>query len=162
MIDNNSDQKDINDVLELLTFKDFRWKKITTENLYYNLPPASRCLITNGRFVELSYYDGRHLINKTICSSCGVEKNFLYPTHFLVLPDLPSQYRKRTVNAVKILEILKRDNFKCKLCSKSPAIDDKIFLEIDHIIPFRKGGNCRQENLQTLCNICHRKKTNEE
>lgn len=31
--------------------------------------------------------------------------------------------------------------------------------EVDHIIPKRKGGKDRWENLQSLCKACHSKKT---
>jgi len=49
--------------------------------------------------------------------------------------------------------ILKRDNFKCKLCGKSTS--DGIKLEVDHIIPISKGGKNKANNLQTLCDKCN-------
>ena len=48
-----------------------------------------------------------------------------------------------------------RDNFKCRICGKSPATDPKITLHIDHIIPWSKGGETIFENLQTLCSECN-------
>lgn len=48
-------------------------------------------------------------------------------------------------------EILKRDNFKCWACGSSPAKDPAVELHIDHIIPWSRGGETIEENLQTLC-----------
>tara|TARA_B100001057_G_scaffold330050_1_gene330421 strand:+ start:975 stop:1493 length:519 start_codon:yes stop_codon:yes gene_type:complete len=49
-------------------------------------------------------------------------------------------------------EIFARDNFTCKKCNK------REFLEIDHIIPFAKGGKHTLDNFQTLCQKCNSKK----
>ncbi len=51
--------------------------------------------------------------------------------------------------------IMKRDKFKCVLCGRSPAKDPAVELEIDHIIPWSKGGETVLENLQTLCTECN-------
>lgn len=57
------------------------------------------------------------------------------------------------------LKIYRKDNFKCCLCNKSPAIDKQIKLTIDHIYPLAMGGSNHISNLQTLCNICNSKKS---
>lgn len=72
---------------------------------------------------------------------------------------LPQTF-KRNPSIWQKLRILKRDKFKCKICSNSPAIDNDCELEIDHIIPFSKGGRTIDENLQTLCKKCNLKKRN--
>ena len=51
--------------------------------------------------------------------------------------------------------VMKRDNFKCKICGRTPAIDSTIILHVDHIKPYSKGGETIQENLQTLCSKCN-------
>jgi hypothetical protein len=56
--------------------------------------------------------------------------------------------------------IMKRDNFKCVNCGRSPATDPSIILHVDHIIPWSKGGKTVAENLQTLCSICNLGKSN--
>ncbi len=53
------------------------------------------------------------------------------------------------------LSVLKRDNFRCVLCGRSPAKDIDVNLHIDHIIPFSKGGKTEPSNLQTLCADCN-------
>jgi 5-methylcytosine-specific restriction endonuclease McrA len=55
--------------------------------------------------------------------------------------------------------VLKRDNFRCVACGCSPATHPEVTLEVDHIIPWSKGGETIEENLQTLCNNCNRGKS---
>ena len=59
-------------------------------------------------------------------------------------------------------DILKRDNFKCCACGASPSKDPSVELHVDHIIPWSKGGETTQENLQTLCSKCNGGKSNRE
>ena len=56
--------------------------------------------------------------------------------------------------------VMKRDNFKCKSCGRSPATDPKIILHVDHIIPWTTGGETISDNLQTLCSKCNIGKSN--
>jgi len=62
---------------------------------------------------------------------------------------------KRYISLGVRLEVLKRDNFKCVFCGKSPATNIGTKLHIDHVIPFSKGGKSVLENLQTLCEECN-------
>ncbi|MCD4713810.1 MAG: HNH endonuclease [Clostridiales bacterium] len=57
-------------------------------------------------------------------------------------------------------EILKRDNFKCCVCGASPAKNPMVELHVDHIIPWSRGGETIEENLQTLCSLCNYGKSN--
>ena len=55
-------------------------------------------------------------------------------------------------------DILKRDRYTCQICKTRLR---KKFLDIDHIIPVRMGGQLLDKaNLRTLCKECHKKKTN--
>jgi len=67
---------------------------------------------------------------------------------------------KREANDRLKFMIMKRDNFKCRICGRSPASDHKIKLHIDHILPWSKGGETTFENLQTLCSKCNKGKGN--
>lgn len=69
---------------------------------------------------------------------------------------------KRYISEKKRLKVLKRDNYKCQKCGRSPATHRELFLHIDHIKPFSKGGDSTMENLQTLCNKCNLGKSNDE
>lgn len=52
-------------------------------------------------------------------------------------------------------EVLKRDNNQCLKCGASPTKENKVKLEIDHIVPVSKGGKNDMLNLQTLCHKCN-------
>lgn len=54
--------------------------------------------------------------------------------------------------------VLKRDNFCCVACGRSPATVAGLVLEIDHIFPWSEGGETIEENLQSLCFDCNRGK----
>lgn len=56
--------------------------------------------------------------------------------------------------------ILERDDFTCKACGcLLSGMKDSI---LDHTIPLAHGGSHQDENLQTLCQACSKKKTQAE
>lgn len=69
----------------------------------------------------------------------------------------PSTRRKtkRDINWRLRFIVMRRDNFKCKSCGRSPAIDLGIVLHVDHIKAWANGGETVLENLQTLCSKCN-------
>ena len=62
---------------------------------------------------------------------------------------------KRDINLRLRFLVMKRDNFKCCKCGRSPANTTNLELHIDHIKPYSKGGETVIENLQTLCSDCN-------
>ncbi|HRY77026.1 MAG TPA: HNH endonuclease [Candidatus Paceibacterota bacterium] len=61
----------------------------------------------------------------------------------------------RTINWRLRFIIMKRDNFKCKKCGRSPATDPTIILHVDHKTAWANGGETVLENLETLCSKCN-------
>jgi len=61
----------------------------------------------------------------------------------------------RDVNLRLRFLVMKRDNFKCCNCGRSPTTTQGLELHIDHIKPWAKGGETVLENLQTLCSDCN-------
>lgn len=51
--------------------------------------------------------------------------------------------------------VMKRDNYKCCFCGRSPATTPGLELQVDHIKPWSKGGETVLDNLQTLCRDCN-------
>jgi 5-methylcytosine-specific restriction endonuclease McrA len=51
--------------------------------------------------------------------------------------------------------VMKRDNFKCCKCGRSPATDPAIILHVDHKTAWANGGETVLENLETLCSKCN-------
>lgn len=62
---------------------------------------------------------------------------------------------KRGINLQLRFIVMRRDNFKCKNCGRSPATDPTIILHVDHIKAWANGGETILENLQTLCSKCN-------
>jgi len=62
---------------------------------------------------------------------------------------------KRGINWRLRFIVMRRDNFKCKNCGRSPATDPTIILHVDHIKAWANGGETVLENLQTLCSKCN-------
>jgi 5-methylcytosine-specific restriction endonuclease McrA len=63
--------------------------------------------------------------------------------------------RSRHIPASVRVSVLHRDGYKCVFCGISAR---QIELEVDHIVPFSKGGSNDISNLQTLCIDCNRGK----
>ena len=62
---------------------------------------------------------------------------------------------KRGINWRLRFLVMRRDNFKCRKCGRSPATDPSIILHVDHIKAWASGGETVLENLQTLCSKCN-------
>jgi 5-methylcytosine-specific restriction endonuclease McrA len=54
--------------------------------------------------------------------------------------------------------VLMRDGAYCRLCGATPH--DGAKLDVDHVVPWTKGGETVIENLQILCNVCNIGKSN--
>lgn len=62
---------------------------------------------------------------------------------------------KRKFSRSMFLRIVRRDNQTCQICGKNLREEE---IEIDHIIPYSKGGPTEESNLRVLCKDCNRKK----
>ncbi len=79
--------------------------------------------------------------------------------HNVVTP----QNKRRTnreISERQRFRILVRDGFRCLSCGASPLITPGVELHVDHIIPWSKGGETVDENLQTKCKQCNLGKGN--
>lgn len=72
----------------------------------------------------------------------------------------PVRNGRRSVPALRRLEVLARDGYRCQRCRRD--IDEiaalHLRLEIDHIVPVSKGGGNEISNLQVLCQECNQAK----
>lgn len=75
----------------------------------------------------------------------------------LVKPPEPSKKKSPAVPPKLRLEVLVRDDYRCKICGASAS--EGAVLEVDHIVPKAKGGENILWNLQTLCFHCNRGKS---
>lgn len=70
-------------------------------------------------------------------------------------PNQDKSKRSRHIPLSIRVSILHRDGYKCVFCGRSSK---QVELEVDHILPFSKGGSNEASNLQTLCFDCNRGK----
>ncbi|VAV85145.1 hypothetical protein MNBD_DELTA01-441 [hydrothermal vent metagenome] len=71
--------------------------------------------------------------------------------------------RKRTPRHVterQRFRIFVRDGFRCLSCGASPITTPGVELEVDHVVPWSKGGETVDSNLKTKCKRCNRGKGN--
>ena len=67
---------------------------------------------------------------------------------------------RREISDRQRFRILVRDGFRCKACGASPLIQPGTELHVDHILPWSKGGETTDENLETKCKQCNLGKGN--
>ncbi len=67
---------------------------------------------------------------------------------------------RREISDRQRFRILVRDGFRCKACGASPLIKPGIELHVDHILPWSKGGETTDDNLETKCAQCNLGKGN--
>ena len=78
-------------------------------------------------------------------------------------PPKQKQKKKRTRREIsdrQRFRILVRDGFRCMACGVSPISSPGTELHVDHVIPWSKGGETIDENLQTKCSRCNLGKGN--
>ncbi len=74
---------------------------------------------------------------------------------FINLGVLPESVFKKAPTPKKRMDVLKRDNYRCKICGERPGDNVHIVLNVHHIRPFSDGGITHEDNLIALCHTCH-------
>jgi len=67
---------------------------------------------------------------------------------------------RREISERQRFRILVRDGFHCRACGASPLKQPGIELHVDHIVPWSKGGETTDNNLETKCKRCNLGKGN--
>jgi hypothetical protein len=66
----------------------------------------------------------------------------------------------REISERQRFRILVRDGFRCAGCGASPLTQRGIELHVDHVLPWSKGGDTTDDNLETKCKRCNLGKGN--
>ncbi len=147
------------------------------ESIQNNIPVLIRTfskkkLETKLGFDEISFYASSfpRYVFKYISpggnssTQCDVVMDIENLNRFVVYLSEKIKFRKsvagqRALMTSKLRQKIKeRDGFACKRCGASVRREPNLLLEIDHIIPLSRGGMTTENNLQTLCWRCNRKK----
>ena len=90
-------------------------------------------------------------------ASC-IEFGHLCPAFFVsetITETSRGRNRRRSIPHATIIRVARRDNNTCQMCGKI-LLDREI--EIDHIIPYSRGGTSDESNLRVTCIECNRRK----
>jgi hypothetical protein len=109
----------------------------------------------SGAFYEYRFGTWNNALEKFVTYINKEEKSSLLELEKLEIDQNTQHKTNRGINLQLRFIVMKRDNFKCQKCGRSPATDPSIILHIDHIKPWAKSGETVLENLQTLCSICN-------
>ena len=60
---------------------------------------------------------------------------------------------RREISERQRFRILVRDGFRCRSCGASPLLNPGTELHVDHIVPWSKGGETVDDNLEVKCRI---------
>ena len=74
---------------------------------------------------------------------------------FTSVPSLPDKMIQHAPSKKLRMKILKRDDFRCLACGRSPNNYVDLELHVHHIVPWGLGGITEEDNLITLCGTCH-------
>lgn len=137
----------------------------TTQELLDNLelvwrelgcPPGKRMLARYGYHISERPYINRW---GSVSNACRLLKSFKEGK--IDESQLLARQEERTRKTMPLRLrwiVMQRDNFQCVKCGKRPP---EVQLEVDHILPWSRGGTDEESNLRTLCDICNSGKSNQ-
>ncbi len=149
------------------------WQKLGRQPKYHEMiKPLSKFHISS---YENKFGSWRESLERFIkyINSTNVEKEITEPQSIEdlevqkteVIPPVSKIKKRQTTRSINWrlrFVVMKRDNFRCKSCGRSPATDPSVILHVDHIKAWANGGETLLENLQTLCSVCNIGKSNLE
>jgi 5-methylcytosine-specific restriction endonuclease McrA len=153
-------------VLTLLGIEGGRERRYTPEQLVENLeavwkqlgfPPGKRQIRKYGQKISEGPYKKIWGSVHSACQSIAKHHDGKITREELLKGNLSANIRHSIPLKIR-WEVLKRDNYKCQKCGRSPSVDHKVRLEVDHKDPVAKGGQNDIDNLQTLCWECNQGK----
>ncbi|HEV1994624.1 MAG TPA: HNH endonuclease [Candidatus Acidoferrum sp.] len=75
---------------------------------------------------------------------------------FRHIESLPKGALNRAPTPRHRMRILKRDDFRCRVCGRRSTDHVDVELHVHHIRPWAQGGVTEDSNLITLCHTCHK------
>ena len=74
--------------------------------------------------------------------------------------DAAKRRTRREISDRQRFRILVGSGFRCKSCGASPLTQPGVELHVDHVLPWSKGGETTDDNLETKCKQCNLGKGN--
>lgn len=152
--------------LALIGIRGGRERQYSPEQLIVNLekawkelgyPPGKRKIATLGDNISESPYKNHWGSIRAACKALA-EFHEGKITRELLLAGNAGAPVRTTIPLKVRWDVLKRDDYRCRRCGKSPSSDHRVELEVDHDKPVARGGRNEIENLLTLCRECNQGK----
>lgn len=118
------------------------------------------------------YQDGGYLWQRFYKSydrfktAFDAQRNRLYHLHkygsepgLQLATPTPRTLEQRELTEEEKEQVFQRDHYTCQCCGKQREPGRRVRFEVDHIVPFRFGGETSLDNSQTLCSQCHKDKS---
>ena len=77
------------------------------------------------------------------------------PLGFKSVEAIPATELQRAPTPKQRMRVLRRDNFRCRICGESPAENPHVVLHVHHVRMWSRGGLTEDYNLITICHTCH-------
>ena len=155
-------------------------KNVSDEALFENLrevwlhkgkQPVLRDMALSPSKYSASLYSARFgSWRKALRTFVGFVQSDAWIENDVIINDVPVEHKKlptrnkrrtgRNISERMRFRILLRDGFQCQSCGASPLKDRGVELHVDHILPWSKGGETEENNLQTKCKQCNLGKGN--
>ena len=113
-------------------------------------------------YLLFSFIGGNALVEQSLLQRCDpylLEPDICVRSGkmgFVSVKSLPELALNRNPTPKQRMRILKRDDYRCRICGRRPADYVDVELHVHHIRPWSKGGITEDENLITLCHTCHK------
>ena len=152
-----------NKALRIIGIEGGRERKYTIEELIENLeniwkeikfPPGKRQLAKYGKKISEQPYKRNWGSVKSACEQIALFHDGKITREQLLLKSKTKNERSTIPLNVRWI-VLKRDNYTCKKCGRSPGKDQTTELEIDHIMPVAKNCSKDISNLDKLFHDCN-------
>lgn len=78
------------------------------------------------------------------------------PLGFVHVEALPQSALNRAPAPKLRMQVLQRDDYRCRICGRRSADHVDVELHVHHIRPWGSGGLTEDSNLITLCHTCHK------
>lgn len=135
---------------QLIANLEMAWKSL-------GYPPGRRQIATLGEKISESPYKHHWGSIRAACEALAAFHEGKISREQLLTGNAEKPTRT-TIPLKDRWAVLKRDNYRCTKCGRSPSNDHNVELEVDHDTPVARRGGNDLDNLRTLCRECNQGK----
>ncbi|WP_304518842.1 DEAD/DEAH box helicase family protein [Clostridium estertheticum] len=125
------------------------WNKKEELKIYYN----KKMFFVRQLQIELDKLDGLFETTASIIKNVKFEERDIEEMTLQEIMNLEPKYGRKIKETIFKRHLDSDENYVCAHCGKKSH--QRVFYQIDHILPMSKGGLTKVENLQLLCRTCN-------